>query len=65
MCDLVAAATSGRPFTTFDTVDTETPAADAIVARVARSVLLATSSSWYCVSLVLAHGPSASGRPPG
>ncbi len=37
-------ATSGRPFTTLDTVDTDTPVADAILARVARSVLVDTMS---------------------
>src|SRR5664279_374108 len=40
----VRGATSGRPFTTLDTVDTDTAAADAICASVTRSALVDTTS---------------------
>ena len=40
----VVGETCGRPLTTLDTVATDTPATDAIVARVVRSLLVVTKA---------------------
>ena len=50
----VVGETCGRPLTTLDTVATDTPATDAIVARVVRSSLVVTRPSSLSQSLRVA-----------